>query len=77
MAGIAAQRSTGEALIWTRRSEYHGDVFIINGGQSRFVRHAYMDPFKLFSNHMVLTDAVMCCIALLYRYESFRKSLLR
>jgi esterase len=35
---------------------YDGDVFIINGGQSRFVRHAYMDRIAaFFPNHMLTT----------------------
>ena len=35
---------------------YEGDVFIINGGQSRFVRHAYMGRIaELFPNHMLTT----------------------
>ena len=35
---------------------YEGDVFIINGGQSRFVRHAYMDTIaSFFPNHMLTT----------------------
>mmetsp|Transcript_22346 Transcript_22346/g.53162 ORF Transcript_22346/g.53162 Transcript_22346/m.53162 type:complete len:462 (-) Transcript_22346:1918-3303(-) len=35
---------------------YDGDVFIINGGQSRFVRHAYMDQIaSYFPNHMLTT----------------------
>jgi pimeloyl-ACP methyl ester carboxylesterase len=39
----------------TSRS-YEGDVFIIHGGQSRFVRHAYMDRIaELFPNHMLTT----------------------
>jgi esterase len=37
-------------------SSYEGDVFIINGGQSRFVRHAYMDQIaSFFPNHMLTT----------------------
>jgi esterase len=37
-------------------STYGGDVFIINGGQSRFVRHAYMDRIaEFFPNHMLTT----------------------
>ena len=37
-------------------STYEGDVFIINGGQSRFVRHAYMDQIaSYFPNHMLTT----------------------
>lgn len=35
---------------------YEGDVFIIHGGQSKFVRHAYMDRIaELFPNHMLTT----------------------
>lgn len=58
---------------------YQGDVFIINGGQSRFVRHAYMDRIaELFPNHMLTTirgaghwvhaEAPDDTIALLKRY---------
>lgn len=40
----------------TLSSTYDGDVFIINGGQSRFVRHAYMDQIaSYFPNHMLTT----------------------
>jgi len=40
----------------TSSSSYEGDVFIINGGQSRFVRHAYMDKIaSFFPNHMLTT----------------------
>ena len=62
----------------TSRS-YDGDVFIINGGQSRFVRHAHMDRIaELFPNHMLTTirgaghwvhaEAPDDTIALLKRY---------
>ncbi len=35
---------------------YDGDVFIIHGGQSRFVRHAYMETISsYFPNHMLTT----------------------
>ena len=35
---------------------YEGDVFIINGGQSRFVRHVHMDQIaSYFPNHMLTT----------------------
>ncbi|KAG7366648.1 alpha/beta fold family hydrolase [Nitzschia inconspicua] len=35
---------------------FDGDVFIIHGGQSRFVRHAYMDAISsYFPNHMLTT----------------------
>lgn len=35
---------------------YPGDVFFIHGGQSRFVRHAYMDSIAAyFPNHMLTT----------------------
>jgi pimeloyl-ACP methyl ester carboxylesterase len=58
---------------------YEGDVFIIHGGQSRFVRHAYMDRIaELFPNHMLTTirgaghwvhaEAPDDTIALLKRY---------
>jgi len=40
----------------TSSSTYEGDVFIINGGQSRFVRHSYMDQIaSYFPNHMLTT----------------------
>jgi pimeloyl-ACP methyl ester carboxylesterase len=36
--------------------QYDGDVFIIHGGQSRFVRHAYIDQIAaFFPNHMLTT----------------------
>lgn len=58
---------------------YDGDVFIIHGGQSRFVRVAYMDQIKeYFPNHMLTTirgaghwvhaEAPDDTIALLKRY---------
>jgi pimeloyl-ACP methyl ester carboxylesterase len=58
---------------------YDRDVFIIHGGQSRFVRHAYMDRIaEFFPNHMLTTirgaghwvhaEAPDDTIALLKRY---------
>jgi esterase len=58
---------------------YDGDVFIIHGGQSRFVRHAYMDRIAaFFPNHMLTTirgaghwvhaEAPDATVALLKRY---------
>jgi pimeloyl-ACP methyl ester carboxylesterase len=58
---------------------YEGDVFIINGGQSRFVRHTHMNRIaELFPNHMLTTirgaghwvhaEAPDDTIALLKRY---------
>jgi pimeloyl-ACP methyl ester carboxylesterase len=36
--------------------QYHGDVFLIHGGQSRFVRHAYMERIgEYFPNHLLTT----------------------
>merc|ERR1719491_2336769 len=35
--------TTTSTPAFSSSSTYEGDVFIINGGQSRFVRHAYMD----------------------------------
>lgn len=36
--------------------QYHGDVFMIHGGQSRFVRHAYMERIgQFFPNHLLTT----------------------
>lgn len=38
------------------KATFSGDVFIINGGQSRFVRHSYMDQIaEFFPNHMLTT----------------------
>lgn len=35
---------------------YEGDTFFIHGGQSKFVRHAYMDAIRSsFPNHMLTT----------------------
>jgi esterase len=40
----------------TCRRRYEGDVFFIHGGQSRFVRLAYMDQIaEFFPNHMLTT----------------------
>lgn len=61
------------------KTSYEGDVFIIHGGQSRFVRHAYMDQIaEFFPNHMLTTirgaghwvhaEAPDDTIALLKRY---------
>ena len=58
---------------------YNGDVFIIHGGQSRFVRSSYMDQIRgFFPNHMLTTirgaghwvhaEAPDDTIALLKRY---------
>jgi len=53
-AGTAIQRVYDKSS--TSSSSYEGDVFIINGGQSRFVRHAYMDKIAaFFPNHMLTT----------------------
>ena len=39
-----------------RHHQYDGDVFIIHGGQSKFVRHAYMDTIaQFFPNHLLTT----------------------
>jgi esterase len=36
--------------------QYDGDVFIIHGGQSKFVRHSYMDTIaQYFPNHLLTT----------------------
>jgi pimeloyl-ACP methyl ester carboxylesterase len=36
--------------------QYDGDVFMIHGGQSRFVRHAYMERIgQYFPNHLLTT----------------------
>jgi pimeloyl-ACP methyl ester carboxylesterase len=36
--------------------QYSGDAFFIHGGQSKFVRHAYMDAIAgFFPNHMLTT----------------------
>jgi esterase len=54
MQGIAAQLDELAGFdIDVAVYQYHGDVFIINGGQSRFVRHAYMESIQsYFPNHM-------------------------
>jgi esterase len=54
MQGIAAQLDQLAGFdIDAALYQYHGDVFIINGGQSRFVRHAYMESIQsYFPNHM-------------------------
>ena len=52
-ATVAAAAATTTT---TSSATYEGDVFIINGGQSRFVRHAYMDTIaSYFPNHMLTT----------------------
>lgn len=62
-----------------QQQQYEGDVFIIHGGQSRFVRHSYMDQIaQFFPNHMLTTirgaghwvhaEAQDDTIALLKRY---------
>mmetsp|Transcript_16419 Transcript_16419/g.40057 ORF Transcript_16419/g.40057 Transcript_16419/m.40057 type:complete len:524 (+) Transcript_16419:51-1622(+) len=39
-----------------QQHQYDGDVFIIHGGQSKFVRHAYMDTIaQFFPNHLLTT----------------------
>lgn len=39
-----------------QQHQYDGDVFIIHGGQSKFVRHAYMDTIaQYFPNHLLTT----------------------
>ena len=38
------------------KASYPGDAFFIHGGQSKFVRHAYMDTIaSYFPNHMLTT----------------------
>lgn len=38
------------------RQSYNGDVLIINGGQSRFVRHAHLNQIsQFFPNHAIMT----------------------
>jgi len=56
IAGFDLTASSLTASKSSSRSIYEGDVFIINGGQSRFVRHAYMDQIaSFFPNHMLTT----------------------
>eukprot|EP00536_Pseudo-nitzschia_multiseries_P001568 jgi/Psemu1/294459/fgenesh1_pm.19_\ len=57
---LTATATTTTTLVASETSStsviYEGDVFIINGGQSRFVRHAYMDQIaSYFPNHMLTT----------------------
>ena len=48
--------TTPSAPTFSSSSTYEGDVFIINGGQSRFVRSIYMDQISsYFPNHMLTT----------------------
>eukprot|EP00549_Striatella_unipunctata_P016843 CAMPEP_0118680108 /NCGR_PEP_ID=MMETSP0800-20121206/4168_1 /TAXON_ID=210618 ORGANISM="Striatella unipunctata, Strain CCMP2910" /NCGR_SAMPLE_ID=MMETSP0800 /ASSEMBLY_ACC=CAM_ASM_000638 /LENGTH=187 /DNA_ID=CAMNT_0006576193 /DNA_START=76 /DNA_END=636 /DNA_ORIENTATION=+ len=36
--------------------QYHGDVFFVHGGQSRYVRHAHIEQIaSFFPNHMLTT----------------------
>jgi pimeloyl-ACP methyl ester carboxylesterase len=50
------ERIAGFDLHESSQSSFEGDVFIIHGGQSRFVRHAYMDAIaSYFPNHMLTT----------------------
>lgn len=40
----------------SQRRQYDGDVFIIHGGQSKFVRHHHMDAIaRYFPNHLLTT----------------------
>jgi len=54
--------------------KYHGETFLINGGASRFVRHAHMSTIgEYFPNHMLTTirgvgQAPDDTLALLKRY---------
>jgi esterase len=54
MEGIAAQLDQLAGFdIDAAVHQYPGDVFFIHGGQSRFVRHAYMESIQsYFPNHM-------------------------
>lgn len=56
IAGFDIAPSSSSASASSSGSSYDGDVFIIHGGQSRFVRHAYMDTIaQYFPNHMLTT----------------------
>ena len=53
---IAEQLDTIAGFDVSPSSQYHGDVMFIQGGQSRFVRHAHMETIsKYFPNHMLTT----------------------
>lgn len=76
---IAGFDLTSTSVEYDGSSTYDGDVFIINGGQSRFVRHSYMDQIaSYFPNHMLTTirgsghwvhaEAPEDLVALLTRY---------
>jgi hypothetical protein len=54
MQGIAAQLDELAGFdIDATVYQYHGDAFIINVGQSRLVRHAYIESIQsYFPNHM-------------------------
>jgi len=73
------EQIAGFDLLLKSSLSYDGDVFIINGGQSRFVRHSHMDQIALlFPNHMLTTirsaghwvhaEAPERCVALLKKY---------
>lgn len=56
MDTIASQLSSLAAFQVAQDSAYVGDALFIHGGQSRFVRHAYMDTIaQHFPNHMLTT----------------------
>jgi pimeloyl-ACP methyl ester carboxylesterase len=46
----------GEEMEMEQQQQYPGDAFFIHGGQSRFVRHAYIPAIQsYFPNHMLTT----------------------
>lgn len=54
--GIAAQLEKLAAFDIDVSHQYPGDAFFIHGGQSRFVRHAYMQQIaSYFPNHLLTT----------------------
>jgi len=54
--GIANQLDQIAGFDIDASNTYEGDTFFIHGGQSRFVRHAYMDSIRsFFPNHMLTT----------------------
>jgi pimeloyl-ACP methyl ester carboxylesterase len=56
IAGFDIRQQQQQHSASTDDISYDGDVFIIHGGQSRFVRHSYMDAISsYFPNHMLTT----------------------
>lgn len=76
---IASVEGVESAAPQSSNLQYHGDVFFIHGGASRFVRHSHMSTIaSYFPNHMLTTirgvghwvhaEAPDDTIALLKRY---------